>query len=211
MKKTTVQDMERDAGPIALPLVREVVEANPAVLAPSAPDTLDRSTMFLTYLAFLGDVPRTAAALMIDPAKVQAAAEYEGWDRKVTHLKSVKSSMGPDEFLRELNRVVNFVQSLKLRAIMDRILVRLTGDGLNEFLVARTKDTENASCKAIAEIVKACEAVHRMTYTALGDSPARKTLTDGDAGKSGMALSILGALSAGASPSAQIADLAPAE
>lgn len=204
-----------DNQPVSLPLVREVVEANPGMLAPASPDAVDRSTMFLTYLAFLGDVQRTAAALMIDPAKVEAAAAYEGWDRKVTHLKSVKSSMGPDEFLRELNRVVNFVQSLKLRNIMDRVLAKLGHDaGLDEFLTTRTKDSTNRTCKTVAEIVKACEAVHRMTYTALGDAPAKRSMDDGDAGKSSLALSILGALSAGASPSqaaAEIGKPAPAD
>jgi hypothetical protein len=157
--------------------------------------------MFLTYLAFMGDVERTAAALMADPARVAEAARFEGWDKKVKHLRQVQSDMGPDEFLRELNRVVNFVQAVRLRSIMDEVLKKIMGtpDGLDNFLTANTKDTSNASAKSLLDVIRCCEAVHRMTYTALGDIPGRKTLEEGDSAKGSVALSILGALSQGVS------------
>lgn len=192
-----------DPDPISLPLVRETVEQHPELMAPTSPEVIDRSAMFLTYLAFMGDVQRTSAALMVDPARVREAAEFEGWDARVKHLLSVKSDMGPDEFLRELNRVVNFVQAVRLRSVMDEVLKKVQGpdSSLDDFLTTTTKDTTNRSAKGLLDIIKCCEAVHRMTYTALGDLPGKRSLDQGDSAKGSVALSILGALSQGTSHS----------
>jgi hypothetical protein len=195
----TTDQLTEDSSPLSLPLVRETVEQHPEIMAPTSPDQIDRSAMFLTYLAFLGDTHRTAAALMTDPARVELAAKHEGWDKKVKHLTQVKNDLGPDEFLRELNRVVNFVQAVRLRSIMDRVLARLTGDGLDAFLTTHTKDTSNTTVKALRDVISCCEAVHRLTYTALGDIPGKRTLDEGDSAKGSAALSILGALSQGVS------------
>lgn len=200
----TTEQLVADDSPLTLPLIRETVEANPGLMAPTNPETIDRSAMFLTYLAFLGDPHRTAAALMIDPGRVVEAARFEGWDKKVAHLRSVQSEMGPDEFLRELNRVVNFVQAVRLRAIMDRVLQRLVSDtGLDAFLTTYGRDHSNTSPKALLDVVKCCEAVHRLTYTALGDVPSKSTLDQGDSAKGSVALSILGALSANGAGTAE--------
>jgi hypothetical protein len=171
--------------------------------------------MFLTYLAFLGDVERTAAALMVDPKRVQEAAAFERWDVKVKHLRSVQSDLGPDEFLRELNRVVNFVQAVRLRSVMDGVLARLQGpdNDLDSFLSQTSQHATNRNAKALLDVIKCCEAVHRMTYTALGDVASKRTLDEGDSAKGSVALSILGALSQGAgtpSPSAAAVEAAPA-
>jgi len=198
---TDTDQLTGDSDPIALPLVRELVEQHPQIVAPISPEVVDRSAMFLTYLAFMGDVQRTAAALMVDPVRVSEAAEFEGWDKRVKHLLGVKSDMGPDEFLRELNRVVNFVQAVRLRSIMDEVLKRVQGpeSSLDDFLTQSTKDVSNRSAKGLLEIIKCCEAVHRMTYTALGDLPGKRSLDQGDSAKGSVALSILGALSQGTS------------
>lgn len=195
----TLDQLEGDSQPLSIPLVRETVSQHPEIMAPVSADQIDRSAMFLTYLAFLGDIHRTAAALMVDPLKVKAAAEHEGWDKKVKHLTQVKNDLGPDEFLRELNRVVNFVQAVRLRSIMDKVLARLGGDGLDAFLTTYTKDTSNTSVKALRDVIACCEAVHRLTYTALGDLPGKRSLDEGDKAKGSAALSILGALSQGVS------------
>jgi hypothetical protein len=100
--------------------------------------------------------------------------------------------------------VVNFVQAVRLRSIMDEVLKKIMGKPgspgcLDDFLTANTKDTSNASAKSLLDVIRCCEAVHRMTYTALGDIPGRKTLEEGDSAKGSVALSILGALSQGVS------------
>lgn len=183
-------------------------------MAPTSSETIDRSAMFLTYLAFMGDIHRTAAALMVEPAKVKAAAEFEQWDKKVAHLKSVKSGMGPDEFLRELNRVVNFVQALRLRSVMDKLILKVSGDEatFDDFVTKQTKDCTNRDPAALLGVIRCVEAVHRMTYAALGDIPGKTDLERGDKDKGATALSILSALSSQVSssePSALAAGVVP--
>lgn len=206
----TTDELTADAEPIRLPMVREAVADNPAIMAPTGPEVVNRSAMFLTYLAFLGDVHRTAAALNIEPAQVAQAAEFEGWQKKVAHLKSVRSDMGPDEFLRELNRVVNFVQAVRLRSIMDTVLAKLgTEESLNSWLTTYTKDTSNSTAKALLDVIKCCEAVHRLTYTALGDVPSQRTLKDGDSSKASTALAVLSALGSQVTPSQAASETSP--
>lgn len=208
---TNTDQLTADAEPIALPILRETVSQHPEIIAPNSPDAIDRSAMFLTYLAFMGDIHRTAAALMTDPAKVKSAAEFERWDVKVKHLKQVQSDLGPDEFLRELNRVVNFVQAVRLRSIMDNVLKRLQGEDsqLDDFLRTDTKDVSNRTAKSLLDVIKCCEAVHRLTYTALGDLPSKRTLDSGDSAKGSVALGILSALGS-ATPSKTCVETTPA-
>lgn len=200
---TNTEQLTSDPEPLRMPLVVETVAQHPEIMAPTSSDAIDRSAMFLTYLAFMGDVQRTAAALMVDPAKVQDAAAFEKWDIKVKHLRSVQSDMGPDEFLRELNRVVNFVQAVRLRSIMDDVLKRFQGPDsrLESFLSTTSQHATNSTAKALLDVIRCCEAVHRLTYTALGDVQGKRTLDEGDSAKGSVALNILGALSQGVSHS----------
>lgn len=204
-----VGDLPED-GPLSTPLVREIVSQNPEIVVPRDDGTIDRTAMFLTYLAFMGDINRTAAALMTSAERVKEVADYEGWKAKVQHLLQVKDDLGPDDFLRELNRVVCFVQSVRLRTVIDKALKTLTDkDNFDDLLKQHTKDVTNRSCKTLLELVRAAETVHRMTYTALGDTASQRTLRDGDNRKSGLAVEVLSALASAPDPEAEARRLVP--
>jgi hypothetical protein len=132
---------------------------------------VDRSVVFLTYLTFLGDADKTAAALDIPAWEVEALVESEGWKPKAAALARLRKDHGADALLREMNRVTNYVQGVRLRHVVDRVLKMLGTDaGFDEFTTHRTKDTANFSAMGIVELRKAAEVAHRLTYQALGDS-----------------------------------------
>lgn len=150
----------------------------------------DISTIFLTYLQFLGDVEKTAAALNIVPMAVDQYAKKENWRKAVDRLLVLRESQGADALAREINRVTNYVQSVRLRNVVDRVILRMTRDeeSFTDFLTLTTKGAANRSCKAIAELVKAAQMAQQMSYVALGDTSGERIERDEEVGVAGTLL-----------------------
>lgn len=163
----------------------------------------DQGTIFLTYLSFMGDRDKVAAALHISPGLVVELETSQGWRTKIESLQALKLEKGADALARELNRVMNFVQSARLRALVDRAIrsVTETDRAFEDFMTNHGKHTSNTTCRAIADLVKAAQTVHEMTYASLGDTATERkhAADDPGSGVSGV-LAALSRLSAGALP-----------
>jgi hypothetical protein len=164
-------------------------------LRPVLPPNLDYSKVFLTYVSLLGNVEQTAIACELDPLQVSTLARRDNWDVKVKALLLVKEKQGAEAFARELNRTANFVQALRCRNLLDQTLQFFTNQGTTaegrvsfaQLLTHRgAKGETNLSAKNVADLTKAIQTVHQMTYAALGDTAAErpratKPVDEGDA------------------------------
>lgn len=159
---------------------------------------VDRGTLLLTYLSFLGDADKTAAALHTTVSYVRKEAIAGGWESQVARFVALKQQQGTDALAKELNRTVNYVQAVKLRNLLDRVIQRITDEKhtFDDFVRARGKDQDNFSAKGAVDLVKAIETVHKMTYQALGDSLGERVTSEKDEGAKNVSLSVLRALAA---------------
>jgi len=171
------------------PSVKETAVAQATVSLDLVPDSrftgpVDNSTIFLTYLSFLGDADKTAAALNVVPAYVRDLAEREHWQVKVDGLRTLRQTDGADALARELNRVSNYVQAVRARNLVDRVLRTVTKseEEFDQFITQNGKEFSNRSCKTVTDLIKAMQAVHSMTYAALGDTCGERTNRDDEPG-----------------------------
>lgn len=143
----------------------------------------DNSAIFLTYLSFLGDVEKTSAATNVVVPYIWQLAKKEGWQAKVDALIALKKEQGSDALAREINRVTNYVQAVRFRNVIDRVLrtVTKTDEDFDDFLTQHGKEVRNTSCKTVVELVKAAQIVHSMTYASLGDTCGERVSRDEDA------------------------------
>lgn len=133
-------------------------------------DLLDQVKVYHHYVAFAGDIERTAIALSIDPDLIQELADKHKWSTKVRALAKLPAP-GSDESVL-VNRTVNFNQARKLRDIIDGVAKELfdTPEKTKQTLTVPVKGGGyQLSAKPVTELVKAAETVHNMTYRALGD------------------------------------------
>jgi hypothetical protein len=151
-----------------------------------APDNI---SVFLTFVTFLGDVDKTAAALHMPAEDVKALAIVNGWFEKVDELNKLRTQEGGAAALaREINRTVNYVQTVRLRNMLDRAIRHVTRNEkrFRDFLRSHGKDASNISSRAPLELVKAVETVQRMSYAALGDTVSERLEGDGLNGTGGI-------------------------
>lgn len=155
---------------------------NPDAEEGVAPDNV---SIFLTFVTFLGDVDKTAAALHMQPEDVKAMATVNGWIEKVDELNKLRTQEGGAAALaREINRTVNYVQTVRLRNMLDRAIRHVTRNEkrFRDFLRSHGKDATNISSRAPLDLVKAVETVQRMSYAALGDTVSERLEGDGAPG-----------------------------
>lgn len=141
----------------------------------SPANSLDQVRIFNYYMTFAGDIERTAIALSIDPAEIQELANAHNWHRRVKGLAKLPAA-GSAESL-QVNRTANFAQAQRLRHLVDDVAKELFADEVTTraTLTVPIKGGGFAmSAKPLAELVKSAEAVHAMTYRALGDGTADK-------------------------------------
>lgn len=135
---------------------------------------LDVAQIFLCYMAVIGDVPKTAAALDLDPALVEHLAEKHGWKEKVRRISIMSKSEKPGDWERAQNRALNFVQAHRIRQVIDRVILHFQGmdvEALIEALSSRdARGSVHVSSKFFADLTAASERVHQMSYYALGDT-----------------------------------------
>jgi hypothetical protein len=185
------------------------VANDPDLIAPPAPEkgAIDNTTIFLTYLSFLGDVEKTAAACNISPFYVDTLAQQEKWGSKVAALATLRKDKGADALARELNRTSNFVQGVRIRNLIDKVLADVFNNEVRfeDLITMRGKNSDNTTMKGIVELAKAAEIAHRLTYQALGDSMVERATRDEEAEANQVSLGVLRALAAG-SPAQKIID-----
>ncbi len=135
---------------------------------------LDVSQIFLVFMATIGDVERTAAALDIDPVVVKKLSEDEGWDTKIRRISILSKSEKPGDWERAQNRALNFVQAHRFRTLIDRVLQELfdvdSEKFLNELQKPDKDGVKHVSGKFFSDMAIAIERCHSMTYMALGDT-----------------------------------------
>lgn len=161
---------------------------------------VDKNAIFVAFLSTFGDVGRTADVFGISPQYVGKLAEDNNWLKKVHDLQVLKATQGAEALAKELNRVANLVQAIKLRGLLEQIIRIHTKSRrtIEDLTAVTTRDATNVTMKPVLELVKAVEAVHRMTYAALGDSPAAQRAESRDEesepGKDRVSLAILKAI-----------------
>jgi hypothetical protein len=155
---------------------------------------IDVSRVFLAFMAFSGDVSRTAVAVDLDPATVEALAVEEKWHEKMDQYSALRAE---DCNLQvQMNRALNYVQAHQLRLIVDSVISELaqSKERLMESLTIVTKAGVSFSAKPLTDLVKAAEAVQLMTARALGDQGGR--VGDSESGGGSIGLSVARALNA---------------
>lgn len=185
------------------------VSNDPNLVAPPHPEKghIDNTALFLTYISFLGDTEKTAAACNISPLYVDEIARSERWGAKVAALTTLRREKGADALAKEINRTNCFVQAIRLRNLIDRVLTDIFNDKVKyeDLVTIRGKNADNFSAKGLVELCKAAETAHRMAYNALGDSLVERASKDDDSEANQVSLSVLRALAA-ATPVQKIVD-----
>lgn len=145
---------------------------------------IDVVRVFLHYVASVGDVERTALACDLDPEIVRKLAASEGWDEKIKRLTlaSKGGGMQAGDFERLQNRALNWVQSHRLRQILDDVIShyhQMTPEQIVDSITVVDKDNKpKVSARFFSDLAKALETVQGMSYAALGDTvPERQAMT----------------------------------
>lgn len=135
---------------------------------------LDVSGIFLVYITTVGDIGKTAAAFDLDPGLVQALATQEGWLEKVKRISMLSKSEKPGDWERAQNRALNFVQSYRLRQLIDKMLLTFDGMTPAEVMEKFTTNDKNGqvhlSARFFGDLSAAAEKAHSLSYQALGDT-----------------------------------------
>ena len=141
-------------------------------------NVLDTSQVFLTFVALVGDVEKTAAALDLDPAVVRKLADDEGWDVKIQRVCFMSKSGKPGDWERAQHRALCWVQAHRVRGLLDRMVERFEGmdeDEIAEAVSSVAKDgSRHVSARFFADLTAAMEKAHQMGYTALGDTTGER-------------------------------------
>jgi len=153
----------------------------------------DVAVVFVTFVSFLGDTAKTAAALNIPVDQIQAFADEFHWHDKVEALRVLGRDNGADSLAIELNRVKSFVQATRLFNLIDRVIrhVTLNDKEFADLVTSHGPKSSNTSCKAVAELVKAAQIAQDMLYKALGDTQGERTARGGAGAGSGDLLKAL--------------------
>lgn len=134
----------------------------------------DVTQAFLVFMAVIGSVERTAAALNVDPEFIAWLAEQEGWVAKIRRVSIMSKSEKPGDWERAQNRALCFVQAHRARLLMDRLITSLHNMEDDEFLAhfrTHSKDgREGYSARFFSDLMAALDKAHSMSYAALGDS-----------------------------------------
>lgn len=159
----------------------------------SLPIEIDRPQAFLLYAANCGDVEKTAHALGIPAVVLLKVVDDEGWVSRLGPIMEKMKSHKPGDLERGINRALNFVQSHRLRLILERAIRVMTGwtdDEMKTSLLQETCTKMGSSTKLTtrwaADFATALEKCHSMTYQALNDTASERVKrkeesTDGSA------------------------------
>lgn len=137
---------------------------------------VDVAQVFLVYMALVGDVVRTAAALSLDEADVQAMADRDNWADKVKRI-SVSSKQGtPGDWERAQNRALNYVQCHQFRRILDRALTEIARKPVQDLIIVHDRNGQpHATGRVFTEMAVAMRNIQEASYAALGDTSRDRT------------------------------------
>lgn len=142
----------------------------------------DIAQIFQVYMVLVGDCEKTAAALDIDSGYVRELASSHGWADKVKRLSVVSKGATEGDWERVQNRALNFVQVHQLRRRMDLEIAWLCGKEPGELMVTNGPDgRQNFTAGLFVGMANALEKLHKLSYDALGDSPAERVKRNDDA------------------------------
>lgn len=149
---------------------------------------IDVSQCFLVYMAMIGDVEKTAAALDLDPKDVEHLARSEGWVAKIQRISVMSKSEEPGDYERAVNRALCYVQAHQAGQLMDRVMRLVTemdDEELKETLSTTQKGgNRTLSARMLADLAAAIDKCHEMKYKALDDSAgARNDRRESDGGE----------------------------
>ena len=167
-------------------------------MAPTDKNVLDVAQIFQTYIAFSGDVSRTAVAVNQDVKVIEALALSEDWKDKIQVWMRLREG-DPSDVQIQINRAVNYVQAHRIRAVLDKVVTHLSAMDAKEIANLLTKSGKNAtefSARPLADLTKAIEACQGMTQRALGDTIAERPDAPGTGKGSDIALMVLRAMNA---------------
>src|SRR5687767_8586436 len=140
--------------------------------------SFDRANAFMLYATFTGDLERTAHAPNISPVSLLRVADEEQWNKKLESIITLKKSTRPGDFERGVNRALNYVQALRMKMFIERVITKLTGftdAELEEYIFTDKADKEGSKAaklttRAIADLTSAMEKAQSLTYLALNDT-----------------------------------------
>jgi hypothetical protein len=132
---------------------------------------IDQVAAFFVFAQYAGDVERTAFALSLPAEAVFSVASANGWAEKLKR-STASNSGGQSAEQRSVNRIVNYVQAHRLRAMVDALVSEFTDEPekLKELVEVHTKGGSYVDMSPVLNLVKAAETAQNMTYRALGDS-----------------------------------------
>lgn len=146
---------------------------------PSRKDQLDVSKIFLAYLATSGDAAEAAEIAQCKIADVLYLAKTELWDKKLSESQIARgpSPEKAKEKGREINRMANYIQAVRLRALVDNTLQWIFENEENTVKFCQEVNKQGKkvfSTKPVLDLAKAAESIQNMTYRALGDTIAKE-------------------------------------
>lgn len=126
---------------------------------------------FLAYLTHLGDAEKAATTAKMSVESIRKQARDNDWDAKLQTLLEVREKQGQHAFAKQLNRLLNLTQAVKMRTIVDLVMKHICEDetAFRDFLTVPTKAGRAFSARALLELTKAMQVAHQMTYSALAD------------------------------------------
>lgn len=137
-------------------------------------EELDVSKIFLAYLVANGDPIRTAQIAQCKVEEVDFLSRSELWDRKLAD-RGIAAGGSPEdarERTKELNRATNYVQAIRLRALIDKTIkwIYENDENILKFNTETNKQGGKVfSTKPLLDLVKAGEVAQQMIYRSLGD------------------------------------------
>jgi len=170
-----------------------VSSADQAGVVVLTPEDQGYSKALLTYISFGGDTTKTAAALGLERAEIDALEARHGWEGKLATLEALRKEKGPEAMAKELNRTINFVQAVRVRELLDRIISQMSeGDDkalVGMMMVPNAKGDRFFQTRALTDLTKAVQTCQSMTYLALGDMVSeREAAKEGAAGAGSLAV-----------------------
>jgi len=135
---------------------------------------LDVSQILLVFVAMVGDVHRTAAALDMDPAIVRKLADQEGWDAKIQRVTMLSKSGRPGDFEKAQNRALAFCQGHRIRSLIDRVITHFNdmteAEIVSEITATGKNGVRHVSARFFTDLAAAAEKANNLTFVALDDT-----------------------------------------
>lgn len=135
-----------------------------------APDSV-YSRSFLAYLTCLGDITKAASTAGVTAVQMAKEVAEGKWELKLQALLEVREKQGQHAFAKQLNRLMNLTQAVRLRTIVDMVMKHITENeaAFRDFLTMPTKAGRSFSARALLELARAMQSAHQVTYLALAD------------------------------------------